>query len=81
MLDLFVANIGGLAGARRGFDRDQQPQDHGAAAARGLDHKVGGGKHDKYEHSRKPGVLIVVRRHTKLSTGVARSIAKKAGWL
>lgn len=43
--------------------------------------KVGGSKHDKYEHRQKLGVLIVVPRHTKLSIGVARSIAKKAGWL
>lgn len=43
--------------------------------------KVGGSKHDKYERPQKPGVLIVVPRHTKLSTGVARSIARKADWL
>jgi predicted RNA binding protein YcfA (HicA-like mRNA interferase family) len=43
--------------------------------------KVGGSKHDKYEHPQRPGVLIVVPRHTKLSFGVARFIAKKAGWL
>jgi predicted RNA binding protein YcfA (HicA-like mRNA interferase family) len=43
--------------------------------------KVGGTKHEKYEHRQKPGVLIVVPRHTKLSPGVARFVAKKAGWL
>ena len=43
--------------------------------------KVGGSKHEKYEHPQKPSVLIVVPRHIKLSIGVARSIAKKAGWL
>jgi len=40
-----------------------------------------GGKHDKYKHRDRPGVLIVVPRHTEQSKGVARSIAKAAGWL
>ena len=40
-----------------------------------------GGKHDKYKHGEKPGVLIVVPRHRDQSIGVARSIAKSAGWL
>ena len=40
-----------------------------------------GGKHDKYRHRDKPGVLIVVPRHAVQSIGVARSIAKSAGWL
>lgn len=39
-----------------------------------------GGKHDKYVHPSKPG-LIVVPRHKEQSRGVARSIAKLAGWL
>ncbi len=42
---------------------------------------VGGGKHDKYEHPDRPGMLIVVPRHKELSPGVARSIAKQAGWV
>jgi len=41
---------------------------------------VGGGKHDKFEHADRPGVLIVVPRHREQSPGVARSIAKAAGW-
>jgi hypothetical protein len=41
---------------------------------------VGGGRHDKCEHSDRPGVLIVVPRHRKVSIGVARDIAKRAGW-
>ena len=41
---------------------------------------TGGGKHDKFEHVDKPGVLIVVPRHREQSPGVARSIAKLAGW-
>jgi predicted RNA binding protein YcfA (HicA-like mRNA interferase family) len=40
-----------------------------------------GGKHDKFTHSAKPGVLIVVPRHKEQSPGVARSIAKSAGWV
>lgn len=43
--------------------------------------KLPGGRHDKYVHPAKPGVLIVVPRHRELSPGVARSIAKLAGWL
>ncbi len=43
--------------------------------------KEAGGKHDKYKHRDKPGVLIVVPRHAEQSVGVARSIAKTAGWL
>ena len=42
--------------------------------------KATGGKHDKYTHPGKPGVLIVVPRHREQSLGVARSIAKSAGW-
>jgi predicted RNA binding protein YcfA (HicA-like mRNA interferase family) len=37
-----------------------------------------GGKHDKYTHPTKRG-LIVVPRHKEQSRGVARSIAKLAG--
>ena len=42
--------------------------------------KVSGGKHDKFTHPARPGVLIVVPRHREQSPGVARSIAKSAGW-
>jgi len=42
--------------------------------------KLPGGKHDKFEHHAKPGVLIVVPRHREQSPGVARDIAKLAGW-
>jgi predicted RNA binding protein YcfA (HicA-like mRNA interferase family) len=41
---------------------------------------VHGGKHDKYEHPDKPGILITVPRHKELSPKVARNIAKDAGW-
>jgi predicted RNA binding protein YcfA (HicA-like mRNA interferase family) len=43
--------------------------------------KVPGGKHDKYVNPDKPGVLIVVPRHREQSRGVARGIAKDAGWI
>ncbi len=42
---------------------------------------VGGGKHDKFEHPDKPDALIVVPRHKTQSPGVARSIARTAGWI
>ena len=42
---------------------------------------VGGSKHDKFEHANRPDVLIIVPRHKLLSPGVARSIAKLAGWI
>lgn len=43
--------------------------------------KSPGGKHDKYEHPQRSGVLIVVPRHSRQAIGVARSIARSAGWL
>ena len=43
--------------------------------------RVPGGKHDKFTHPDKPGTLIVVPRHREQSIGVARSIAKEAGWI
>jgi mRNA interferase HicA len=39
-----------------------------------------GGDHDVYKHPDKPG-RIVLPRHRTLSPGVARAIAKAAGWL
>jgi len=39
-----------------------------------------GGDHDVYKHPARPG-RIVVPRHRTLSLGVARVIAKVAGWL
>jgi predicted RNA binding protein YcfA (HicA-like mRNA interferase family) len=41
---------------------------------------IGGGKHDKFEHTDRP-YPIVVPRHRELSIGVARSIARQAGWI
>ncbi|HEY6631503.1 MAG TPA: type II toxin-antitoxin system HicA family toxin [Rhizobiaceae bacterium] len=39
---------------------------------------IGGTKHDKY---RKPGKsAILIPRHRTVTLGVARSIAKAAGW-
>jgi hypothetical protein len=40
----------------------------------------GGAKHDKYANPAKPGVKIMVPRHNPLTPGVARNIAKAAGW-
>jgi predicted RNA binding protein YcfA (HicA-like mRNA interferase family) len=40
----------------------------------------GGGEHDVYTHPGRRGVAIVVPRHRTLSPGVARAIAKLAGW-
>lgn len=39
----------------------------------------GGGKHDVFKHADRPGRIVV--RHREQSLGVARSIAKVAGWL
>jgi len=38
-----------------------------------------GGDHDVFKHPARPG-RIVVPRHRFLSIGVARAIAKSAGW-
>jgi mRNA interferase HicA len=38
-----------------------------------------GGDHDVFKHPARPG-RIVVPRHRLLSVGVARAIAKSAGW-
>ena len=38
-----------------------------------------GGEHDVYKHSVRKG-RIIVPRHRELSPGVARAIAKVAGW-
>jgi len=42
---------------------------------------VGGGSHDRFVHKDRPEMMITVPRHRELSPGVARSIAKAAGWL
>jgi len=39
-----------------------------------------GSNHDVYKHPSKPG-RIVVARHRTLSIGVARAIARIAGWV
>ncbi|WP_372395166.1 type II toxin-antitoxin system HicA family toxin (plasmid) [Azospirillum sp. HJ39] len=40
-----------------------------------------GGEHDVYRHPEHPKTPIVVPRHRTLSPGVARQIAKAAGWI
>jgi predicted RNA binding protein YcfA (HicA-like mRNA interferase family) len=42
---------------------------------------IGGGKHDRFAHDERQGVRIVVPRHREQSIGVARQIAKAAGWI
>jgi predicted RNA binding protein YcfA (HicA-like mRNA interferase family) len=42
---------------------------------------VGGTKHDKFEHPQRPDVMMIVPRHREQSPGVARSIARLAGWI
>jgi predicted RNA binding protein YcfA (HicA-like mRNA interferase family) len=39
-----------------------------------------GGDHDVFKHPERPG-RIVVPRHRVLSPGVARTIARIAGWI
>lgn len=41
----------------------------------------GGAKHDKFANTDRPGLKIMVPQHRTLTPGVARSIAKAAGWL
>ena len=41
---------------------------------------VGGSKHDKFEHPDRDHPIIVPP-HRELSPGVARSIARQAGWI
>lgn len=41
---------------------------------------AGGGKHDIFKHPTTPG-RIVVPRHREQSPGVAREIARIAGWI
>jgi predicted RNA binding protein YcfA (HicA-like mRNA interferase family) len=43
--------------------------------------EIGGAKHDKFEHPERPEVLIIVPRHREQSPGVARDIARRAGWM
>jgi predicted RNA binding protein YcfA (HicA-like mRNA interferase family) len=42
---------------------------------------ISGGNHDKFTNPTRDGVLIIVPRHRTVSLGVARDIAKKAGWI
>ena len=39
-----------------------------------------GGNHDVYKHPTRPG-RIILPRHRTPSPGVARAVAKHAGWL
>ena len=41
----------------------------------------GGANHEKFAHPERPGIKIMVPRHRTLTPGVARSIARAAGWM
>ncbi len=41
----------------------------------------GGAKHTKLSHTGKPEIKIMVPRHRELTPGVARAIARAAGWI
>jgi len=58
-------------------DRNKYPKDYRQADGWV---NIGGGKHDKYEHPDRTDTVIVPR-HKEQSPGVARSIAKQAGWI
>jgi predicted RNA binding protein YcfA (HicA-like mRNA interferase family) len=40
-----------------------------------------GGRHDKFEHPARAEITLILPRHREVSSGVARDIAKKAGWI
>ena len=40
---------------------------------------TGGKRHDVFKHPQKPG-RVIVARHRDQTIGVARQIAKEAGW-
>jgi predicted RNA binding protein YcfA (HicA-like mRNA interferase family) len=42
---------------------------------------IHGGRHDKLEHPARPEITLILPRHREVSFGVARDIAKKAGWI
>ena len=42
--------------------------------------RVDGGRHDKFAHQHRPNALIIVPRHREVTPGVARDIARRAGW-
>jgi len=42
--------------------------------------KTHGGRHDKFDHPTHPQTTLILPRHREVSPGVARDIAKKAGW-
>jgi predicted RNA binding protein YcfA (HicA-like mRNA interferase family) len=42
---------------------------------------VHGGRHDKFEHAAHSDITLILPRHREVSFGVARDIAKKAGWI
>lgn len=61
----------------------EKPETNRQSVARRLEREGwqcrNGGRHDIYKHPVRPG-RIVLPRHRVLSPGVAREIAKIAGW-
>jgi hypothetical protein len=43
--------------------------------------RIGGGKHDVFAHLGRATRHIVLPRHREQSIGVARAVAKLAGWI
>lgn len=43
--------------------------------------REGGTKHEKFAHPERRGIKIMVPRHRTVSPGVARNIARAAGWI
>ncbi|MET0742824.1 MAG: type II toxin-antitoxin system HicA family toxin [Microvirga sp.] len=60
--------------------RDQHRQDRPPPDGGGVGVGPARRRHDVYRNTAKPGV-ITVPRHRTLSPGVARSVARSAGWL
>jgi predicted RNA binding protein YcfA (HicA-like mRNA interferase family) len=42
---------------------------------------LGGGSHERFVCDDRPGDMIFIPRHREVSPGVARSIARAAGWI
>lgn len=42
---------------------------------------IGGARHDKFVRPERPDPVLIVPRHREQSPGVARSIARIAGWI
>jgi hypothetical protein len=69
----------GIRDRSNGDPGNKPQQDRRPVGERGLG--FGGRRQARqFGHADKPGVKIMVPRHNALSLGVARNIAKAAGW-